>query len=180
VTCLINLLGPARRVAGAAHISFPERIAADGHPIKVEVPTHVTGVIEFASGAVATLLISFDVAGHGLPKMELYGSEGTLRIPDPNGWEKVVKLYKKGVSDWDEQPLTHNTQWARGIGVADMAYAIAAGRPHRASGALAYHALEIMHAFEESWRTGRHVEITSAVERPALLPVGLPERQLDR
>ena len=71
-------------------------------------------------------------------------------------------------------------EWARGIGLADMAYGIIYGRPHRASGALAYHALEVMHAFAKASQTGMHVDIHSTIERPALLPVGLEARVLDR
>lgn len=180
VTCLLNLLGPARSVTGSARMSFAERIAGDGRKIPVEVPTHVTGTIEFVSGVIATLIISFDVVAHRLPRMEIYGSEGTLHVPDPNGWEKVVKYHRPGVSDWEEQPIPHGITWARGIGVADMAYAIRTGRPHRASGALAYHALEIMFAFYDAGRTGRRVDLTSTIERPAPLPLNLPNRQLDR
>ncbi|MFN8372624.1 MAG: Gfo/Idh/MocA family oxidoreductase [Anaerolineae bacterium] len=178
VTCLINLLGPVKAVTGSTRISYPERVAKDGHHIKVDVPTHVTGTIEFVSGAVATLIMSFDVMGHNLPQMEVYGERGTLRIPDPNGWNpREIMLFN---GEWHTESEVYRTEWARGIGVADMAYGIIYGRPHRASGALAFHALEVMHAFGEASNTGKAVEIQSTIERPTLMPVGLPERQLDK
>jgi predicted dehydrogenase len=181
ITCLINLLGPATTVTGSARISYPERTAKDGHKIKVEVPTHVTGTLEFASGAVATLAMSFDITGHRLPVMEVYGENGTLAIPDPNGYHpNVVQSYVPGVSDWADQPDPFRPEWARGIGTADMAYGITYGRPHRASGELAFHVLEIMYAFIEATDRGGRVDIQSTVERPAPLPLGLPERQLDQ
>jgi hypothetical protein len=67
----------------------------------------------------------------------------------------------------------------RGIGVADMAHALVYGRPHRASGELAYHVLDVMHAFEEASETGGHVEIESRCPRPAPLPMGLRPGELD-
>ncbi len=178
VTCLLNLLGAAKRVTGSARSSFPERVAKDGHRIDVEVPTHVTGTIEFESGAIATLVMSFDVMAHSMPQMEVYGEYGTLRIPDPNGYKpREVMLFN---GEWRVMPETYRSEWVRGIGLADMAYGILYGRPHRASGQLAYHALEVMHAFATASRTGQHVDIQSTIERPALLPVGLAARVLDR
>jgi predicted dehydrogenase len=180
VTCLVTLLGPAVRVSGAAKASFPQRVAKDGHTIPVGVPTHYTATIEFASGAVATLITSFDVWAHHLPMMEIYGSKGSIVVPDPNGYWKHVKLFVPGEHEWDEMEMTHSTDWARGIGTADMAYALTYGRPHRASGDLALHVLEIMDAVSKAYESGTYVTLTTTVERPAALPVGLPERQLDK
>ena len=180
ITCLVNLLGPAVRVSGTARASFPERTAKDGHTIPVTVPTHYSGTIEFATGASATIIQSFDVWGHRLPQLELYGSVGTLTIPDPNGYKpRETRLFVPGKHDWEEQPLTHREDWARGIGLADMAYGIRDNRTHRASGELAFHVLEIMHAFEKAYKNGAYVELGSTVARPEPLPVGLAERVLE-
>lgn len=181
VTCLVNLLGPARRVSGVAQASFPQRTAGvDGHAIPVTIPTHYSATIEFKAGAIATLIISFDVWGHKLPVMEIYGESGTLTIPDPNGWNpRETRLYVPEKSDWEVMPMPYRDHWARGIGLADMAHAIRSGRAHRASGELALHVLEILFAVEKASSTGRYVELASTCERPAPLPVDLPERTLD-
>ncbi len=184
ITALVNLLGPVKRVAGLARISFPERIATSelhrGRRIPVEVPTHVTGVLEFVSGPVATVIASFDIWAANLPHLEVYGSEGTLSAHDPGCFSGRVLIRRAGAKEWSEMPLTHNAEVGRGIGVADMAHAIASGRPHRASGELAYHVLDVMQAFGESSETGRHIEITSRCSRPAPLPLGLMEGGLER
>lgn len=183
LSALITLLGPIRRVTGSAQMSFPERIATsparNGERLPVEVATHVAGVIDFASGAVGTIITSFDVWYSHLPRIEIYGSEGSLSVPDPNTFRGPVKLRRAGEADWREIELTHSDAIGRGTGVADMAYAIRSGRQHRASGALAYHVLDAMYAFEDASQTGRHIELTSQVERPAALPAGLPLGQLD-
>ena len=183
ITGLINLLGPVKRVTGSARISFPERIATSelhrGRRIPVEVPTHVTGALDFVSGPLATVITSFDIWAANLPHLEVYGSEGTLSAHDPGLFSGRVLIRRAGAGEWSEMPLTHSAEVGRGIGVADMACAIAHGRPHRASGELAYHALDVMHAFEESSETGRHIEITSRCSRPAPLPLGLMEGELD-
>jgi hypothetical protein len=76
-------------------------------------------------------------------------------------------------------PLTHSDQVGRGIGVADLAYAIRYGRPPRASGALAYHVLDVMHAFQDASESNRHIEIKDQVEKPAPLPQNLAQGELD-
>ncbi len=180
LTALITLLGPVRRVTGSAHISFPTRTITsqplNGTAIQVETPTHVVGVLDFASGVVATLVNSFDVWSHNMPRLEIYGTTGSLALPDPNTFGGPVKLHRPGMETWADMPLSHGYQENyRSLGVADMAMALRTGRPHRASGELGYHVLEVMHAIIEASQQGRHIEIQSRCERPAALPMGLRE-----
>ena len=174
LTALVALLGPARRVTGSARISFSERTITSqpkaGTKIRVEVPTHAAAVIDFAGGAVCSMIMSFDVWDANLPQIEIYGSEGSLSIPDPNGFGGPVRLWRHDAREWREMPLASELveNW-RGLGVADMALALRDGRPHRASGDLAYHVLDIMHAIHDASREGRHVELASDCERPARL-----------
>jgi predicted dehydrogenase len=137
-------------------------------------------VLEFASGAAGNLITSFDVWAHQLPRIEIYGSEGTLSVPDPNTFGGPVKLWKLETKAWEEVPLLPlRAENSRSLGVADMAYALRSGRPHRASGALAYHVLDLMHSVHDAAREGRHVEVASSCERPAPMPLGLPLGELD-
>lgn len=184
LTALVALLGPVRRVTGSARITFPERMITSkpryGTKIQVNTPTHVVGVMDFHSGAVATIVTSFDVWASQMPPMEIYGTEGSLRVPDPNGFDGPVLLRRAGNSEWSEIPLTHGyTGQRRSLGVADMAHALRSGRPHRANGELAYHVLDVMHAFLDASREGRHMEVESTCSRPAPLPLGLREGVLD-
>jgi predicted dehydrogenase len=183
LTALITLLGPIRRVTGSTRISFPERVATSeahfGKRIAVEVATHVAGTIDFVSGAIGTIITSFDIWAANLPRIEIYGSEGSLSVPDPNTFGGVVQVRRAEDSAWRDVALTHSAEVGRGIGVADMAYAILSGRPHRANGDLAYHVLDVMHAFEDASERGRHIEIASTCVQPAALPIGLPAGQLD-
>ncbi|MFD0714419.1 Gfo/Idh/MocA family protein [Paenibacillus sp. GCM10027626] len=175
LTAFVTLLGPIRRVTGSAVVTYPERTITSekkrGQKIKVETPTHIAGVLDFASGAVGTLITSFDtMAGTSLPNIEVHGSAGSLLVPDPNGFGGVVKLRRHG-GEWEEVPLTHGyTDNNRGIGVADMARAIAEGRQHRASGEMAYHVLEAMHGFHDASRDDRHYTMRSKCERPEPMP----------
>ncbi len=184
ITDLINLLGPIASVMGAATRPRQERIVGNGPltgaAIPVEVSTHVAGLLEFASGAVVSIMMSFDVPKHRHTPIEIYGTQGSLLVPDPNRFGGEVLLAKTG-GDFEAQPHTHaNTDGEfRSIGVADMAAAILSGRPHRASGALALHALEAMEAFQTSSDEGRRVRLETTVERPAMIPAGLSGGQLD-
>jgi len=175
LTALVSLLGPAKRVTGSARISFPERTITSekkrGTTIEVDVPTHVTGVMDFANGAVGTIVTSFDVWAASTPCIEIFGSEGTLSVPDPNSFGGKVRLRRPGDDGWQEIALTHgNAENARGVGVADMASAIETGTSHRASGDLGYHVLDIMHAFHDASGEGRHIELASTCERPEPMP----------
>ena len=164
LTALVSLLGPVRRVTGSARVSFPERTIRSepraGERIPVAVATHLAAVLDFAGGPVATLVTSFDVWAAEVPRLEIYGSEGTLSLPDPNTFGGPVRVRRAGDESWRDIPLTRPfADNSRGLGLADMAAALREGRPHRASGELAYHVLEVMHAVETASREGRHVTI---------------------
>lgn len=184
LTALVSLLGPVSRVCGVARISFAERLAEHpaiaGQRVPVTTPTHVAALLEMASGPIGTLTTSFDVPVHRQPRIEIYGSEGTLSLPDPNSFGGPVEVAQLGQREWQDVALTHGYRANhRGLGVADMAHALRSGRPHRASGELAFHVLEVMHAILEAAETGQRVEIGSTCPRPAALPAGLPEGVLD-
>jgi predicted dehydrogenase len=178
VTCLVNLLGAVKYVSGTAQATLPQRIAKDGHAIPVRVPTHHAATLEFASGAIATLITSFDVWAHHLPAMEIYGEHGSLTVPDPNGHDpREFSLFTPEQDAWQVQPLAYADGWKRGIGVADMAYAILENRAHRASGDLALHVLEVMTAVERAGAAHAAIEIASQPAQPAVLPLDFPQPQ---
>ena len=184
ITDLIQLLGPIASVMGSVSMLRTERLVTsepmNGEMIPVEVATHVAGTLEFVSGALVTIAMSFDVPKHRHTPIEIYGTKGSILVPDPNRFGGEVMVAKLG-GDFEAMPTTHGNAEGeyRSIGVADMAAAIQNNRPHRASGALALHALEAMEAFQTSSDEGRRVKLETTVERPAMLPPGLPTGQLD-
>jgi len=173
LTALVNCLGPVARVSGAVSRGFDEReITSEpltGTRIPVEVDTHIQSTLSFADGAIGNLVMSFDVWKHNLPRLEIYGSEGSLALPDPNGFGGPVRLFRAGDDDWQEIPLSHDTGM-RGLGAADMCNAIAENRPHRASGELAYHVLDIMQSIVAAGHEQRVIELESSCQRPEPLP----------
>ena len=171
LSSLITLLGPVRSVVGSTQMSFAKRTIGSapkkGQVIEVEVPTHISAILEFAQGVSVTMMMSFDVPRHNLPRIEIYGSEGSLMVPDPNGFGGEVSLFQRGDDEVKAVSLDPGySENSRGLGVADMVRAIAEGKGHRASGQLAFHVLDIMHAVHESSDEGRRVELSSTVERP--------------
>ncbi|MFW6287180.1 MAG: Gfo/Idh/MocA family protein [bacterium] len=174
LTALVSLIGPISRVTGSARITYPERIITSekkyGQKIEVEVPTHVSGTIDFENGAIGTIITSFDVWDCNLPRIEIYGSEGTLQVPDPNTFDGPIFLKRHDHKEWKEIPLSRGySQNSRGLGLSDMAQAIMDGREHRASGQLAYHVLEAMHGFQISSDNEKHYHLESYCKQPAAL-----------
>ena len=170
-TALIALLGPARRVSGSVRRTFRNRLIGsgpnEGQAIDVEIPTHAAGTIDFECGAIATFIMSFDVWSSQLPRLEIYGSDGSLSVPDPNTFGGPVRVRGKDDAEWREVPLELPfTENSRGLGLSEMVQAIRTGRPHLASGALGMHALEIMHAVHDASGSGRAVELRYPVPRP--------------
>jgi len=182
VTALISAMGPVRRVAAMARILYPTRTATKGPragaTVVVTVPTFVSASLEFSSGAIATLVTSFGIAGHGLPSIQIYCRDGILGVPDPNTFGGPVRFRAaEEESEWVDIPLAyHHTDSRaprnfRGLGVIEMAQALRTGAQPRASGRLAFHALDVMLSILESATTGAHVNISSTVDRPPLMPL---------
>ena len=178
LTALINLLGSVRRVSASAAMTYKERTATSearyGETFPVEVPTHVSGSLDFHSGAVVTLVMSFDVHHHTNHPIELHGERGSLQVPDPNTFGGPVRLRTANGGDWQDQSLVNAyTDNMRGIGAADLAFALQTGRAHRCHSSVAFHVLEVMQALHESSEQGEHIMIESNCERPTPLPLGI-------
>lgn len=174
LSALVCLMGSVNRIAGSTSITFPERFITSpnksGERIKVQVPTHVTGILDFDNGATATITTSFDVSASRTPFIEIYGENGTISLPDPNQFNQPLLIKKFGEEEWKEiKPDGDANDNLRGIGLADMAKAIVSGRNPRANGDMALHVLEIMHGIHRSSETGMHYIMESTCEQPSLL-----------
>ncbi|RDG33457.1 Gfo/Idh/MocA family protein [Streptomyces corynorhini] len=170
VSALVHLLGPVIEVTGAASRPRAEREIGSGpragERFAVEVDTHVTGVLRHASGALTTLVMSFDVQATRLPHIEVHGTAGSLSVPDPNQFDGPVELHRSG-GGWERLPVSAGTSGAgRGLGLADLARALAEGRPHRASAELARHVLDVMLTLLDAARQGLALPVASACVRP--------------
>ncbi|MGF1657640.1 MAG: Gfo/Idh/MocA family protein [Verrucomicrobiales bacterium] len=177
LTALVNFLGPIKSVMARCTRGFRERLAtselANGRMLPVSVDTHCAGILEFHSGPVITMIMSFDTWKASLPALILHGTQGSLNIGDPNSFSANPLLFRAEDNEERAIAFTHaNNQ--RMIGVVDMVDAIAGNRPHRASGELALHVLEAMVAFDTSSKGGAAVELKTRPDRPDALPLGLP------
>ena len=183
ITQLVNLLGPVAKVQALSLTPHAERpIRSEpkkGQMMPVKVATHVTGTLIFASGALIQVTLSFDVPAHKHLPYELYGTEGAMLVPDPNAFAGPVQVAKPR-GQFEDVPVTLPYADAnyRSIGVADMAYGILNNRPHRASGELALHVLEVMEAFEVASKEGRVVDIKTTAARPAPISESLTAGKL--
>jgi predicted dehydrogenase len=202
ITALLSLMGPVRRCSALSVRPFDERTIPTGprrgEVLPVHMDTHLTGNLEFASGAIATIITSFDVWGSELPRIEFYGTKGTICIRDidplggPNLFGGPILIMTEENYRWKTQPPpvppgpwkeitpdrpfseTGHDANSRGIGLVDMAYGIREGRPHRASGEMALNAMETMFGMITSAREGRFVDVESTFQRPDPLPKNFP------
>lgn len=173
VTALVNLLGPITAVTAMGRGLGTERsIAAGpraGSTITSEVPTTVIGALTFESGAVGGLFASFDSAGSLAPHIEIHGTSGSLALGDANLFAGEVRYRRLGSEMWEDVPHRFDTTMGRGVGLAEMVDAIRSDRPHRASGELAFHVLDVLLALQEATISGRVEQIASTCQRPARL-----------
>ena len=191
VANLINLLGPVRRVGALTSIPERERTIANGprlgQKVPVKTPTNIHALLEFVSGATIQLSTSWDVWHHKRNHFELYGTEGTLYVPDPNFFGGTVEVAGKNgtvetIAPWNH-PFGRVNQQHNGrdlanyrtAGLADMAVAHLEGREHRCSLERTLHGVEIMTACIQSGATGQFVTMTTSCTRPAAL--GIAEAQ---
>lgn len=182
---LVSLLGPIERVTGFQRKTFAQRTITSapkrGTKIDVDVPTYIAGAMQFENGAIGSLITTFDVWGSQLPHLEIFGTEGSLALPDPNWFKGPVRIRRPDDYEWHEIPLTHGftADSLRGLGAVDMAQAIHTGRPHRCSAEMAAHVVEAMVGFQEAADQGSSYTMHSRCERPAPLPMGLAADQMD-
>ena len=171
-----------KRVAAFTGQAFAQRTITsakkNGTVIPVEVPTHVAGILETHSGVMVNLIMSFDVAGHHLPRIELHGTAGSLVVPDPNSFQGEVQLRKFGEKEWQDIALDREPG-QRAAGAADMMRAIETGRPHRCTGDLAMHVLDIMESLHKSGETGSFIDVQSTCEQPSAVPKDIALGEFD-
>lgn len=175
LSTLAMLFGPACRVAAVGRKARVSRVIGAGPragtEFGVQVDTHVTALAEYAAGQVASMLLTWDspLQRHGF--LEITGSEATLAVPDPNGFRGKLRLRTAKQDEWAELPADGVTA-GRGIGVLDMARAVATGEPHRASAEIALHVLEMMAAIQRSATGAGFQRVKSGFSTPEALPLG--------
>ncbi len=163
LSALVHLLGPVSAVCAQHRISDRRRtvqVGPDaGQPIQVETPTTIVALLDFASGALATLACSFDAWATTAPNIEVHGTAASMLVPDPNTFSGPVRIRTDGGPDWRSLPLRPGYDVERGIGVADLVVALRTGRQPCASAHLAVHVLRVMEAIFESAAQRATVEI---------------------
>jgi len=186
LTALLNLLGPVKRISGMAAIEIADRtITSDplkGTKLRVETPDHVCGLMEFQNGAIGTIIQTFATRFSelgGKQPITVFGTEGTLRVPDPNQFDGPLSIRLAGDTEWRDVPHTFVAGYGRSVGLADMAYALRSGRPHRCSAEQAFAVLDLMAGFFDSSDSGRAYMPVTQYVKPSPMPAHLPFGTLD-
>ena len=186
---LVNLLGPAKQVQGRTLTAFKRRIYGagpkKGKTFKVEVPTTYLATVQFKNGAIIQITISFDVINHQRNHMELYGTKGSIIVPDPNMFGGSVYISVTEGGRWgehktdkmqlgkinitslsgrsNESPTNANY---RSVGMSEMLYAIEKGKKHRCNGELSLHVLDIIESTMKAAITGKPQKIKTTCDKP--------------
>lgn len=184
ITSMINLLGGVKSVTGIAKQSFDTRIITSkehfGETIEVNVPTYITGMMTFENDVVATLFTTFDVVNKGQARYEVYGSEGTLIVPDPNTFGGPIYVLHRMDGEMKEMPLTFDYKDnSRALGLADMAKSIETGRDFRCSYKQTLHVLEVMESFTKSSELRKTVDLETKFEKEAIMKINPMKGILD-
>jgi predicted dehydrogenase len=206
ITALVVLLGSIKKVGCFAKKTFDKRTILSrplkGEKLDVHIPTHYSGLLEFGNNVIANINLSFDVWLSNLPRIEIYGTQGTLCVSDPNmfhgpvkvmrsdklleiadqeGIMKIIEIFESDFQSlFEDVPLPYlYSDHLRGLGVLDMAYALRTGRKHRVNEELAYHVLDTLCTFDKAAQAGKEWEVESRCDRPAPIPLGLRPGVLD-
>lgn len=179
ITAMVNLLGGVKSVYGYAQTSYAERlITAEPHVgeiIKVNTPTHIESILTLASGVHVSLVTSFDVYKSVQTNIEIYGTKGTLFVPDPNIFGGTVKFFSGETKEMIEYPLAFDyTENSRCLGLDDLAASLEKGRPGRTTYRQTLHVLEIMDGIMKSAKTGEVYNLETTFEREAPMDPTLP------
>jgi len=174
LTAIVALLGPVRRVSGFASTRVSERAIElgprAGERFTASTPTHVAATLELGEGVTANIVASFEATTGRVTDFAIHGTEGSVALPDPNTFAGPVRL-RRGGGEWCEVAFeSRGARDTRGLGLQDMAVAIAEGRPHRASDRLAHHVVDIARGILDAAATGTTVDLATGVARPAPLP----------
>ena len=182
ITNLINLIGPVKRVLGFSSTPQKERIISSqehfGEKIIVQTPTTIHSVLEFVSGAIITMITSWDIWGHGQPIMELYGTDGSIKLPDSNSFSGEIQILKKDsdfekIPEWDH-PFSYvneelDSGWIanyRSAGLSDLGFAIQNNSTPRCNIQILSHTVEIMTSILESAKEGQAISLKTKCQRP--------------
>ena len=177
LTCMVNLVGAVDSVMAYTRVTFPHRLITSqplrGTVVDVEVPTHIAGVMKFENGAIGTLTTTFDVYDDHQACVEVFGSRGSIIVPDPNCFGGPIQLMRAGAAHYEEVPVVYGYQEnSRGLGVADMCQALREGRTPRANCGQTFHVLDLMCAFHDSANTGAEKKLQKGFTRQPALELG--------
>jgi predicted dehydrogenase len=186
LTALLQLLGPVKRLTGSATIAIPDRTIAShpkqGQKIKVETPDHINGTIDFENNCTGVIIQTF--ATHhpqydANQPITIYGTEGTLKVPDPNQFDGPVSLATANDKTFQEVKPQFKTGYGRSIGLADMAQSIRTNRPFRANGDQAFYVLDLMTGFQDSSQSNQAHTPKTTYEKPAPMQADFPFGMLE-
>jgi predicted dehydrogenase len=174
LTEIVSLLGPVRRAAAFASTPVAEREILvgprAGERFLAHVPTHTSSLLELNDGVTASLVASFEAPGHYVRELTIHGTDATLSLPDPNTFDTTLKM-RRSPQAWETVHVTsRGPQDARGLGLDDLVRAIREDRPHRASGALAHHVVDVARTILAAAEARRTLAVETTVERPDVLP----------
>ena len=191
LTALVNLLGPAKKVTGSIMEGVKRRTIGIGpkknKTFKVECPTTYLSTIQFENGTIIRLTLSFDVIAHQRNHIELYGSRGSMIVPDPNMFGGSVYVCNKLGNPWkeyktnkmhlgkinirsqssraNESPTNANY---RGVGLAEMAYSIENKKINKCNGEISLHVLDIIQSTMKACKTNKPQIIKTTCKKPSL------------
>ncbi|MDR1825753.1 MAG: Gfo/Idh/MocA family oxidoreductase [Bifidobacteriaceae bacterium] len=178
VTALVAHLGPVKSVLARNLASDRQRVVGSGPlkgtPLKVETPTYAAAILEHYSGALSTVTLSFETWASGNQLLEIYGTAGTLQLPDPNWFSLKGRIFEaEGPGEWVElEDAAGFVDSGRGIGAVELLRAVDVGRTPRTSGLLALHVAEILFAINTAQPGDGPIAMTTKPEVPAVVPLG--------
>lgn len=180
VAALLSLLGAVEEVSGFSmqapvHEKEILYLNEGKERWQLEGSNLMSGVLKFKSGVLGTLHFNGLSINREQPVIRIYGTEGILHLGDPNTFNGEVKLYREtgeackipfthgydGSPVLDEPTSFEKTYGHRGVGAAEMAWAIRRNRTARCGKEFALHTMEVLCGIEQASKSKTAYKMTT-------------------
>ncbi len=186
IATLVTLLGPVKEIrafAAPASIHKKELLFTPETKSEWQIPGNnvVSAALKFENGALISLHINGNTINGEQNLILLFGTDGIMKVGNPDTFCGQTEIMLPE-NDWVTLPFTHGYNGvnrvsepmpfdhygSRGVGVAELAYSVLAGRSNRCSKEYGLHCMEVLRGIDIAAESGATYEVESSFSMTSL------------